>query len=104
VLQAFEKLVEPYPDAAPVTPPKGFLAFLWACSRGFRPYIAAMTFCTAVIGVFEALLFSMLGHIVDWLTRIEPARLWAEERDTLLLLAGMLFASPALVALQTAVE
>jgi ATP-binding cassette, subfamily B, multidrug efflux pump len=101
VLQAFEKLVEPYPDAAPVTPPNGFLAFLWACSRGFRPYIAAMTFCTAVIGVFEALLFSMLGHIVDWLTRIEPARLWTEERGTLLLLAGVLFASPALVALQT---
>ena len=53
-----------------------------------------MTFCTAVIGVFEALLFSMLGHIVDWLTRIEPARLWADERGTLLLLAGVLFASP----------
>ena len=101
MLRAFENLIDPYPETAPVTPPKGFLAFLWACTRGLRRYIAAMTFCTAIIGVFEALLFSMLGHIVDWLTRVEPARLWTDERGTLLLLAGVLFASPLVVALQT---
>jgi ATP-binding cassette, subfamily B, multidrug efflux pump len=101
VLRVFENLIDPYPETVPVTPPKGFLAFLWACSRGLRRYIAAMTLCTAIIGVFEALLFSMLGHIVDWLTRVQPARLWADERGTLLLLAGVLFASPLVVALQT---
>ncbi len=101
MLRVFENLIDPYPEATPVTPPKGFLAFLWACTRGLRRYIAAMTLCTAIIGVFEALLFSMLGHIVDWLTRVEPARLWTDERGTLLLLAGVLSASPLVVALQT---
>ena len=38
---------------------------------------------TAIIGAFEALLFSMLGSIVDWLAAVEPARLWAQERGTL---------------------
>jgi ATP-binding cassette subfamily B multidrug efflux pump len=101
LLRAFEKLVYPYPDADPVTPPKGFLAFLWACTHGLRRYILAMTLCTALIGVFEAFLFSVLGRIVDWLTHVEPAHLWADERGTLLLLAGVLFASPLVVALQT---
>ena len=44
----FENLVTPYPEAAPVAPPKGFFAFLWACSAGLRPYIFGMMLCTAV--------------------------------------------------------
>ena len=66
-----------------------------------RPYILAMTLCTAVIGVFEAMLFAMLGRIVDWLAAAEPARLWSDHRGSLLLLGGILAASPVLVALQT---
>ena len=45
---------------------------------------------TAVIGVFEALLFCMLGRIVDWLAKVEPSRLWAEQRGHLLLLGAVL--------------
>ena len=33
-----------------------------------------MTLCTAVIGVFEALLFAMLGRIVDWLAQRRSRR------------------------------
>ena len=101
MLRKFENLVHPYPSEAPATPPKGFFAFLWACSEGMRPFIAGMTLCTAIIGVFEALLFSMLGSIVDWLSKIEPALLWEKEADSLLFLAGILMASPLVVALQT---
>src|SRR5450631_675627 len=96
----FEKLVSPYPGAAPPPLPQGFFAFLWACARGVRRYIAAMTLCTAVIGVFEALLFSMLGHIVDWLAKVEPSRLWTLQRGHLLLLAGVLAGSTLLIGLQ----
>ncbi|MDN0085181.1 ABC transporter ATP-binding protein [Crenobacter sp. SG2305] len=97
----FEKLVHPYPEAVPSAPPKGFFAFVWSCTRGMRPYVAAMTLCTAVIGAFEALLFSMLGRVVDWLSHVEPSRLWSSERHHLMLLAGILLASPLLIALQT---
>ena len=104
MFQFFEKLLNPYPDTAPVTPPKDFLPFLWSCTRGLRVYILAMTLCTAVIGAFEAFLFSFLGKIVDWLGHIEPSHLWTEQRTTLLLLAAVLFASPLLVALQTMIK
>ena len=100
----FENLITPYPDGPPRTPPEGFFAFLWACSQGMRPYIFAMTACTAVIGAFEALLFAMLGRIVDWLSDVEPAALWAQERGTLLALGGVLAASVLLVALQTVLK
>ncbi|HEX5125173.1 MAG TPA: ABC transporter ATP-binding protein [Rhodocyclaceae bacterium] len=100
----FEKLVHPYPDAEPVSPPKGFFPFVWACTQGLRPFIVVMTLCTAIIGAFEALLFSMLGRVVDWLSHVDPARLWTDERGSLLLLGGILVASPLVVALQTLIK
>ena len=86
----FERLVDPYPDAPPAVPPKRLGAFLWACSAGTRKYIALMTLLTAGIGAFEALLFAMMGRIVDWLSTIPPAELWAREGGTLALLAVVL--------------
>jgi ATP-binding cassette, subfamily B, multidrug efflux pump len=99
LLAFFEKRVDPYPDGAPRTPPKGFFAFVWACTDGLRPWILAMTVLTAMIGAFEALLYAMLGSVVDWLAHVEPAQLWVVERKRLLLLAGVLIASPFVVAL-----
>jgi ATP-binding cassette subfamily B multidrug efflux pump len=101
VFRWFESRITPYPAGPPQAPPRGFFAFLWACSEGLRPYIFGMMFCTAVIGVFEAMLFAMLGRIVDWLSEVEPSQLWVDHRSTLFLLGGILAASPILVALQT---
>ncbi len=104
LLSVFERLIQPYPEAPLATPPRGFFAFLWACTIGLRRYLLSMTVLTAGIGAFEALLFSMMGHIVDWLAVVEPAQLWAKERGTLLLLAGTLAGSLVLIALQSAVK
>ncbi len=104
MLSWFERLVHPYPDAPPPAPPRGFLAFLWACSAGLRPWLAATVVLTAAIGAFEALLFSMLGSIVDWLSQVEPKDLWAREGGRLLLLAGVLAGSILFVALQSAIK
>lgn len=101
MFRLFESLVHPWPEAPPEAPPRGFFAFLWACTRGLRGYIAAMTFFTAVMGAFEALLFAMLGHVVDWLAAVQPGQLWTTQRTPLLLLAGILFASPLAMAMQT---
>jgi ATP-binding cassette subfamily B multidrug efflux pump len=97
----FEKLLYPYQEDIPATPPRGFVAFVWACTKGARPYIIAMTILTAMTGAFEALLFAMMGRIVDWLGKVEPAMLWTQERSSLLLLAAVVIASTGLVALQT---
>ena len=100
VFSFFEKLVDPYPDGAAVPTPNTFLAFMWAASDGLRPYLLLMTICTAAIGVFEAFLFSMLGQVVDWLAKTEPAALWTTQRGHLLLLGSILVASPLVVGLQ----
>ena len=98
---AFERLVQPYPDAPPPTPPKGFFPFIWAATDGTRRYIGAMMLFTAAIGAFEALLFAVMARILDWLAETAPAQLWARERDTLLLLALVLVGSIGLAALQS---
>ena len=97
----FEKLVSPYPDGAVEALPQAFFPFLWACARGARRYIASMTLLTAAIGVFEALLFSMLGRVVDWLAKVPPAKLWSEQRLHLLLLTAILMGSVVMIALQS---
>ncbi len=97
MFRRFEKLVETYPDTKPVTPPRSFFAFLWQSTAGLRPYIFTMTLCTALIAAFEALLFAMLGQLVDWLATTEPSQLWATHRQQLLLLGGVLAASPLVV-------
>ena len=97
----FESKVDPYPEAAPQAAPRGFFAFLWAGTEGMRPYILGMTLLTASIGVFEAVLFAMLGYVVDWLAGTEPSQLWSEHGGTLILLGVIIMASTALVALQT---
>ena len=63
-----------------------------------------MTTLTAAIGAFEALLFNMLGSVVDWLSQVAPADLWTQSRDKLLLLAAILLASPLAVLLQTVIK
>jgi ATP-binding cassette subfamily B multidrug efflux pump len=101
MLSRFEKWVDPFPDEALPAFPRGFLRFVWSCSRGTRRYIAGMTLLTGAIGVFEAWLFAALGKVVDWLSRVPPAQLWAQERAHLLLLGAILLSSILMVGLQT---
>jgi len=96
----FERLVHPFPEAAPAQPPAGFFRFVWAGTQGMRAVILGVTLLTAGIGAFEALLFAMLGSVVDFLSQVPAERLWAEHKDRLALLAAILLASPLLIALQ----
>ncbi len=104
MFRLFEKLLPPYPEAEPPLPPKGFFAFVWACTAGLRGYIASLAALSAVIAAYEAFLFAMLGYVVDWLGRVQPANLWAEQGPMLRLLGGVLLASTLVIALQTIVK
>jgi len=101
LLNWFQNLIDPYPETPPSTPPKGIAAFVWAGTAGVRRYLLGMTSLTALIGAFEALLFAMLGNIVDWLGSVPREQLWDNSQDKLLLLALILVVSPAAVFLQT---
>ncbi|MGV3678861.1 MAG: ABC transporter ATP-binding protein [Acidovorax sp.] len=100
----FEKRVAPYPAEEPHLPPKGFLAFVWHCAQGMQGHVLVMAALSAAIAVYEALLFAVLGRVVDWLGSVAPADLWAQRRTELIGIMVLLLASIALVALQTSVK
>jgi ATP-binding cassette subfamily B multidrug efflux pump len=108
VLSWFERRLDPFPetpeDAPTVVPPSGFFAFVWAATRGARPLLLGMTLLTASIGAFEAILFAILGDIVDWLSKTPPDQLWAQSRHKLLSLGLIVLASPLAVLLQTFIK
>jgi ATP-binding cassette subfamily B multidrug efflux pump len=104
MLSWFERLVPAFPDSAPEQPPAGFFAFIWSATRGIRGLILLLAFLTALIGAFEALLFAMLGNIVDWLSKVPPHLLWQQEKRNLILLTAVLLASPLLIAAQALVK
>ncbi len=100
----FEHLLNPYPAAEPTPPPGTFFAFIWRCTDGVRGKIGAMALLTGLIGAFEALLFAVLGRVVDWLAKAEPAQLWQEHGSALAWFALALALSIGVVALQTVVK
>ncbi len=100
----FESRLPPYPAAEPHLPPKAFLAFVWDGTRGLRGYVAAMAGLSAAIAIYEALLFAVLGHVVDWIATTAPGALWAERQDALIGITALLLVSVVLVALQTSIK
>jgi ATP-binding cassette subfamily B multidrug efflux pump len=59
---------------------------------------------SAAMATFDALLFAMLGRIVDWLSTTPPTQLWQAHGPMLSLLLVVVLASILVVALQTIVK
>ena len=104
MFRLFENWVNPYPETTQRTPPKRFFGFIWAATLGIRPLLLGLTLLTALIGAFEALLFAMLGRVVDWLSKATPSTLFSEQRSALILLLVILFLSPFAVFLQNLIK
>jgi ATP-binding cassette, subfamily B, multidrug efflux pump len=100
LFQYFQNLVHPYPAAAPAALPTRLMPFLWANTQGMRGLLLWVVVCTAAIGAFEALLFSMMAHVVDLLGKVQPAALWQQHGHTLTLLSAVLVASVVFAGLQ----
>lgn len=101
MLRWFENLLNPFPVSEINSPPKSLWQFLWISTRGMRPYLLGMTVFTGLIGAFEALLFAMMGKVVDWLALIPPAELWAREGQHLAWLVVALMVSVLFILMQT---
>ncbi len=99
----FENRVPPYPSTEPVPPPPGFFAFVWACTRGMRGWIGLLTLTSALLAVYEAALFAIMGHVVDWLSTVSPTGFWQAQRGTVWGIAAILLSSVLLLGLHTAV-
>ncbi len=53
-----------------------------ACARGSGPWLLVLVLLNAGLGVFEAVLFQLMGLIIDWLGQYGPEQLWAEKKHT----------------------
>ncbi|MGC3874528.1 ABC transporter ATP-binding protein [Halomonas sp. GXIMD04776] len=74
----FERLVDPYPQAQPRTPPKGLLAFLYHYSRPVLPLLILMSLLTAAVSSVEVVFFAYMGNLVDWLNDTPRESFFAE--------------------------
>ncbi len=97
----FERLVSPFPETLVQAPPRRFWPFVWAATRGMRPYILVMGSLTAFIGAFEAFLYAMMGGIVDWLSHIPRETFWQQQTGYLMAIGLLLVGSTLLVFVQT---
>ncbi len=104
IFRFFENRLNPYPDDDYNLATDSLMAFLWACTKGLRGWILALMLLTALIGVYESLLFAWIGDIVNWLGHYTPATLWAEKSQALLGMAAVLLLSPAVVALSALIK
>lgn len=104
MLRWFESRINPYPEQLEKSLPNTLLAFIWQSTKGSRGLMLAMGLLTAIIGVFEALLFAMMGQMVDWLSHVEPKLLWVKEGQHLLWLGVIILGSVLLVSLQSMIK
>lgn len=100
VLGWFEKKLNPFPEETPTVPPARFFAFVWNSVKGARRYIVGIGITSVLLGVFEGILFYVLGRIVDWLSVVDPAQFWSSEGYKLFLLGAVILGSIVLVAVQ----
>ena len=100
----FESRIDAYPEAEPTPPQAGLLPFIWSCLEGLRGWLLTLMILTAGIGVFEAYLFQMMGQLVDWLTTLTPAQLWAQKRWGLITMLALIAFSPLWVFVQSSLR
>ena len=105
MLQWFEKLVDPYPSKDLNNPlPTTFFAFVWQATQGVRPYLFLLIALTAAAACFEALFFSYIGKLVDWLSNSQPNTFFAENQQNITILISILFANIFFVSVQAVIK
>ncbi|MBU3846737.1 MAG: ABC transporter ATP-binding protein/permease [Candidatus Acinetobacter avistercoris] len=92
MLQWFEKLVDPYPTKNLNEPlPKTFFSFVWQAASGVKRYLVILVLFTAATASLEAIFFSQIGHLVDWLSQSTPDTFLENHQQQLTVLSLILF-------------
>ncbi len=100
----FERLIDPFPDQIPAQPPTGLFAFCRYFTRGLEPWLLLMALLTALTAISEALLFGILGKVVDWLATSNPETFVADSWITIVAMSVfILFLIPLLTTLHSLV-
>jgi len=83
----FERLISPFPPEHPAEPPKGLYQFCRHYIRGIEPYLILMAFLTTCLAISEAMLYAILGKMVDWLSVKSTSEFMETEWPLLLAMA-----------------
>ncbi|MCP3907227.1 MAG: ABC transporter ATP-binding protein [Oceanicoccus sp.] len=86
----FEKLIDPFPSVSPTKPPKGVYAFCRHYTQGIERYLFWMAVTTAILAVSEAMLYGILGQLVDWLASKDRGDFLDQEWPTLVAMSVFL--------------
>jgi ATP-binding cassette subfamily B multidrug efflux pump len=80
----FEKLVDPFREAPIEAPPTGLLAFCWHYTRPIWPTLAVISVLGTAIAIFEVMVFSFLGDLVNWLSNADPETFYEDHAGRLI--------------------
>jgi len=98
MLRYFERLINPFPSGKLTEPPATLYRFCRHYMKGAEIYFILLAIATFCVAVGEAMLFGVLGTIIDWLAEKDPQAFLQEERLTLLGLSlFILIAMPVIV-------
>ena len=104
MFQWFENLVNPFPKELIETPPKSLLKFAWLCIKDIKIYVGLMALLTAVIASFEAILYAVLGKLIDLMVASGPSQFFNDHMTFLFIIAAIIISSTLFVALRTMVK
>ena len=82
----FERLINPFPAQSPQEPPRGIYQFCRYYTRGIEHWLILMAVLTAITAISEAMLFGILGQVVDWLATSDPETFFDDSWKTLLVM------------------
>jgi ATP-binding cassette subfamily B multidrug efflux pump len=101
MLKWFENLISPFPKDLIETPPKSLIKFAWLCIKDIKLYIGLMALLTAAIASFEAILYAILGKIIDLMVASDPSQFFNNHINFLILISAILISSTFFVAIRT---
>ena len=100
-----ERLVDPYPTKNLNQPlPTKFFPFVWQAAYGVRRYLLILVLCTAGAASFEALLYSKIGDLVNWLSKSQPDTFLEQHASNLTLLSIVLLANIFFASAQSLIK
>ncbi|WP_180058940.1 ABC transporter ATP-binding protein [Acinetobacter sp. YH12227] len=101
----FENLVDAYPEKNLHQPlPTKFFPFVWQAASGVKRYLLILVLCTAGVASFEALLYSKIGELVNWLNQSQPDTFLQQHQTNLTILACILLTNIFFSCLQTIIK
>lgn len=96
----FERRIAPFPEEPlPMRERMTTVAFVRACTRGSGGWLLGLIVFNALLGVFEAVLFQLMGVLVDWMNQYSLGELWAARKTSLLWMLALVLGSPLWVLL-----